>query len=207
MESRRWNSRRDLEDRVMTPAPSSRQRRRRFRTAALLAAVATVVLPVLPGTASAAPPRVVPQVDCFYAHDDGSVTLVLGYRSTYPTTQTIPRGRKNFATPATYNSSLPTTFEPGTHNGVAALRVSAGHLNRGNAWQLDGTELNYRSATSGTSLCTQAQLPAFANGAALTGGLVLAGIVGFLVVRRIRRATPRATSPGRTAGAPGGDHA
>ena len=172
----------------------------------MIAAVVAVFISAVPGSASAEAPQVVPLINCYYPHSDGSLTVVLGYRSTYSTTQTIQLGSRNRATPDSYSNSLPTTFEPGPNNGVATLRIAAAHLNSGNAWRLDGTVLDYEAAITTAGPCTQAQLPAFANGATITVLLLLAGLAGVLVVRRISRMALRAGSPDRTT-APGGDHA
>jgi hypothetical protein len=154
----------------------------------------------LPGTASANRYNVDPLVNCYYQQSDGSVTVVLGYSSTYPTTQTIPVGSRNYMTPSTYSSKLPTVFSPGTHNGVVTMRIAASDVNS-TSWTLDGSTLSYWNA-AGASICTQAQLPAFANGAVLAGVLLVAGLAGVLVVRRVRRKLlhPSASKPSAQGG-------
>ncbi|MET0764231.1 MAG: hypothetical protein ABWY29_05150 [Blastococcus sp.] len=180
----------------MTEEPSKRRRPRRLVAATLVAAVVAALTSLLPGTAAAVTPQVVPLVNCYYPHSDGDVTVVFGYRSTYTTTKTIARGSRNYTTPSRYGSQMPTTFKPGTNNGVATLRVEAGDLTASSAWYLDGTSLNYRSAAYTVGVCTQAQLPALANGAAIVIALLLAGAAGVLVVRRVRRAALHSAAPG-----------
>jgi hypothetical protein len=194
----------------MTEEPSTRHRRRprRLVAAALVAAVVAVLIAALPGTAAAAPPQVVPLVNCYYPHSDGSVTVVFGYTSTYSSTRTIPRGTRNYTTPASYGTKMPTTFKPGTNNGVATVRVAAGDLTPTTGWYLDGSSLNYLTAAYAVGVCTQAQLPALANGAAIVVALLLAGAAGVLVVRRVRRVALRSTVPGLVEPtAPGGERA
>jgi len=176
------------------------RRLRRLRALALVATMVVVLISALPGTASAARKDVDPLVNCYYQHTDGSVTVVLGYRSTYPTTQSIPVGSRNYMTPSKYSSALPTAFKPGTNNGVLTMRIAAADV-YSTSWTLDGTTVSYWNA-SGAAICTQAQLPAFANGAAIAGALLVAGLVGVLVVRRVRRnlLQPRTTNPSAQGG-------
>ena len=140
----------------------------------------TALISLLPGTAAAVTPQVV-LLNCYYPNGDGSVTVVLGYRSTYPSTTTIPRGSRNNSTPAAYGGQLPTTFKSGTNNGVATVRVAANNVNTSTSWYLDGTTLNYLAAAYASGTCPQAPLPAFANGAALVVVMLLAAVVGVLV--------------------------
>lgn len=182
----------------MTEELSKRARRRprRFVVAMLVAAVVAVPISLLPGTAAATPARVVPLLNCYYPNGDGSITVVLGYTSTYASTTTIPRGSRNYTTPAAYGSQLPTTFKRGTYNGVVTVRVAGNDVNTTTSWYLDGTTLNYLAAAYAAGTCAEAPLPAFANGAALVIALILAAVVGVLVVRRVRRAAVQSTVPG-----------
>jgi len=159
--------------------------RRRLCRFALVAVLMTLFVSAAPGTASAA--GVVPLVDCYVQNSNGTFTVILGYNSPYTSTTTIPRGTRNYATPSTYTSQLPTVFKRGEQHGVAKLTISANDMYYGNAsWYLDGNTLNYWSAGN-VAICTSAQLPAFANGAALVVLLLGAGAVGVVVVRRVRR--------------------
>ena len=169
-----------------------RARRRSATRFCLVAILVTLLVSALPGNASAAPPwarqAVVPLVDCYAQNSDGSCTVILGYRSSYSSTRTISHGVDNYATPSTYTSQLPTVFAPGEQHGAAKVTISASDMNTGNpSWYLDGTTLNYYTASRTVGLCSSAQLPALANGGALVVLLLVAGAVGVLVVRRVRQ--------------------
>lgn len=190
---------------VEEPSTAERRRPRRLRALSLVAAVVVVLITALPGTASATQYAITPLVNCYYQNADDSITVVIGYASTYPTTQTIPVGSRNHVTPSTYSAALPTVFKPGTNNGVATMRIAAADVYT-TSWTLDGSTVSYVSAY-GASTCTQAQLPAFANGAAIAAAVLVAGVAGALVVRRVRRVRnlPSAASSNRSA--PGGHRA
>ena len=179
------------------PRSRARTRRRELSRLSLVAVLLTLLVSAGPGSASAAPAwksRVVPLVDCYAQNADGSYTFILAYDSSYTTTQTIPRGSNNYATPSTYTSQLPTVFQPGEQHGAAKLVVSAADYASGTvSWYVDGSTLNTRTAGT-VPLCTAAQLPAFANGAALVVLLLVAGAIGVLMVRRVRRRLTAAVS-------------
>jgi hypothetical protein len=119
---------------------------------------------------------------------DGSRTVVLGYTSTYPNQVSIPlTNKKNYTNPESYGSALPTRFQAGTHHGVLALTISKTELSASSYWYLDGTKLYFTARTDASGTCNSVQLPAFANGAALTVGLGLAGVVGAVIVWWTRR--------------------
>jgi hypothetical protein len=81
-------------------------------------------------------------------------------------------------------------------------------VNTSTSWYLDGTTLNYMAAAYAAGTCSQAPLPAFANGAALVVAMILAAVVGVLVVRRVRRVSLQSTVPGLPQPtAPGADRA
>jgi hypothetical protein len=192
------------------PQRRARIRRRPLTWSALLAVMTAVAVSALPGTASATTvtPKVTPVLDCYSQNSDGSTTVILGYSSTYTTTQTIPHGARNSTTPASYGSLMPTTFQPGTHHGVVNVRVAAADLSTSSSWNLDGKTLNYLSAAYASGICSPSQLPAFANGAAVVVGLVFAGAIGVLVVRRVRRSALRSDAPAHAGPvAAGTDHA
>ncbi|MGY1802974.1 hypothetical protein ACI78T_06815 [Blastococcus sp. SYSU D00922] len=175
-----------------TPRATARPRRRLTRFA-LVAVLMTLFVSAVPGTASAA--GIVPLAECYAQNSNGTFTVVLGYNSPYSSTRTIARGWNNYATPSTYTSQLPTTFKPGLQRGAAKLTVTQTDLYSGNvSWYLDGNTLNTWNAGS-IPVCTSAQLPAYANGAALVVLLLAAGAVGVLVVRRVRRVTAERAGP------------
>jgi hypothetical protein len=170
----------------MTPKLS--RRRRPLVWSAFVAVLAAVFISAVPGTASAATQKVTPLLDCYQQNSDGSVTVVLGYSSTYTTTKTFTAGSSsNYSSPSSYNSSMPTSFAPGAHHLVLTLRLPPSVVYGNPSWTLDGTTLNYLSMAQLAGTCTPSQLPAMANGAALAVGLVVLAGVGVLVVRLVRR--------------------
>lgn len=167
-----------------------RTRSRRLSRASLVAVLLTLFVSSLGGTASAASPRVIPLVDCYLQNSNGTFTILLGYQNQDTSTRTIPIGSNNYVTPWSYNSSgqVPTVFQPGEQHGAGKLTVSQSDVYSGTlSWYLDGTTLNYWSLAQTLGPCTSAQLPAYANGAALVVLLLLAGTAGVLLVRRAGR--------------------
>jgi hypothetical protein len=172
---------------------------RRLARFSLVAFLMTVFLAALPGTASAA--SVVPLLDCYKANSDGSITVVLGYRSSYTATKTIARGSNNYATPSTYTNKLPTSFKRGEQHGAAILTISQRDLMTPNvSWYLDGNTLNYLNAAQTAGECSAAQLPALASGGPLVVVLLLGGAAGALIVRSGRRAAASTRAPGAPIG-------
>jgi hypothetical protein len=169
-------------------SPGARGLRRLLVGSVLVTGLVVAGLAGLASSASAAAPTVTPLLDCAFANGDGSLTVVLGYTSTYPNQVSIPlTNKKNYTNPASYGSGLPTRFHAGTHHGVAALTIAKADRSASSYWYLDGTTLHFPSAPAASGKCDSVQLPGFANGAALTVGLVLTGAVGALVVWRVRR--------------------
>ena len=164
---------------------SGRTRPRLLVWFVLLAVWTVVGVVAAPGTAMAAAPTVTPLFDCYVVNGDTSMTVVLGYTSTYPNQVSIPlTNKKNYAQPGGYSSQLPTRFQAGTHHGVATLHVAAADLGS-LSWHLDGTTLNFTGTPGGVSKCSPTQLPALADGAVLTLVFVLAGASGVFVLRRM----------------------
>jgi hypothetical protein len=169
-------------------SPGARELRRLLVRFVLLTGVVLAGTAGLSGSASAAAPTVTPLLDCAFANGDGSLTVVLGYTSSYPNQVSIPlTNKKNYTNPASYGSALPTRFQAGTHHGVAALTIPKADRSASPSWYLDGTTLFFPSSPAASGKCDAVQLPGFANGAALTVGFVLTGVVGALVVWRVRR--------------------
>lgn len=164
----------------------------------LLTAVAVVSVSALStGVAVAAPPgsnTVTPLLDCTTQNSDGSYTAVLGYSNTTGATATIPFGPLNVITPTTYDGVQPTTFLGGTQHGVFALNVSAYDAANSNVtWQLDGHTLSWTNKDTLSSSCpTPTQLPAEGNDTGAAVALVVAGMIGVIVLVRIRRRALRA---------------
>jgi hypothetical protein len=172
----------------------------------LIAALSALAVWAVPGTAAAAKPTVTPLFDCYARNSDGSMTVILGYRSTYPNQASIPHGNQNSTNPSSYQTQMPTTFEAGTHHGVVSVRVTQADLAANPYWYLDGTTLYYQAAASASGICSRSQLPALANGAAVVVCLLVAGAVGALVVRRVRRTAMSTSAEERTREIAGGIH-
>jgi hypothetical protein len=126
-------------------------------------------------------------LDCYVKNSDGSVTVVLGYTSTYPNQISIPlTNKKNYVAPGSFSSQLPTKFEEGTHHGAFTVTVTPEDL-AALSWYLDGTTLDFAAATQSAGQCNATQLPAVANGAAVVLGVALAGVAGLVLAQRTRR--------------------
>jgi hypothetical protein len=165
---------------------SGRRRARGWgRSAVLGAAVAAVALLAFPGTAAAA--GVTPLVDCMIKNADGSYTVVMGYENTGGSAVNLkPGSPSNRLRPGHVDDVLPSRFEPGLHRGTAT-----GTIDRGSSieWQLDGQVLRL-TASAPPSFCPPStEMPAEGNGTGIVVALGAAGVVGAVVVRRVRRRT------------------
>ncbi|SDN50738.1 hypothetical protein SAMN05660199_00156 [Klenkia soli] len=163
---------------------------------ALVAVLSVVAMALAPGLASAATApapapaagTVKPVVNCYTDNKDGTYTAVLGYTNSGSTTREIAVGPANKTDPTAWQSKVPTSFKPGTNNGVASVVLTQAQANGQSpaSWTLDGTTLNV-SNVGNVPVCTASQMPMLANGAALLGGLVAAALVGVVVIRRLQR--------------------
>jgi hypothetical protein len=160
---------------------------RRSAWPAVLAVLVAVLVSATPGIASATTGTVTPLLDCYARNSDSSYTVILGYTNPNPGTTNIPIGTNNSTFPTSYQSQMPTKFASGTHHAVLTVRVSQYDVYNNARWYLDGHTLNYLSAANASGICTAEQLPALGNGALMAGVLLVAGLVGFLMIRRIRR--------------------
>jgi hypothetical protein len=176
-----------------TAAAPVRPQRRRRRLAVLVAVSFAVWLSALPGVAAAAPPMsVTPFVDCYRANPDGSLTIVLGYTSTWKKATTIGWGSRNSLHPSRFHRSQPKQFLTGTQHGAFSLQLSASDLAAGARWELDRTTLEFSSAVSATECSPSTPLPALGNGAGIAAVLVAAGAFGVFSVRRLTGRTAAA---------------
>jgi hypothetical protein len=175
--------------RASTPARAHRsgRLRRRLTWPALVGAFAAVIVSASPGMASAVTPTVTPLLDCYAQNSDGSWTAVLGYTSTYATTRSFPIGTTNTFNPTALNGPQPTSYLTGTRHAAFTVRVTPAQVSAGVTWTLDGHVLNYAAAAYASGICTPQQLPALGNGALMAGVLLAAGVVGYVMIRRIRR--------------------
>jgi hypothetical protein len=173
-------------------AHPSRWARVAARVAVAVALVALSLF-IAPGPASAAG-TVTPLLDCVVQNSNGSYTAVLGYSNTTGRTTSIPFGTYNVITPSKYDRVQPTTFHSGTYHGVFKVTVSAYDIWSSPEWRLNGDTIDYADVTA-NSCPPPTSLPAVGNGTGLAIGVVIAGVVGVLFLRRtLRRA--QLSSPG-----------
>jgi hypothetical protein len=161
--------------------------RRRLVWPALMAAFAAVLVSATPGIASASTGTVTPLLDCYAQNSDGSYTVILGYTNTNPGTTNIPIGTNNYTYPTSYQSQMPTRFTSGTHHAVVTVRVSQADVYNNARWYLDGHTLNYLQAAYASGICTPQQLPALGNGTGLVVALLIGGVAGVVIIRRLVR--------------------
>jgi hypothetical protein len=186
-----------------TGAVGRREQLRRVLRGVLPVVVALAALSLTPAEASAyTTGSVTPLLDCVTQNSDGTFTAVVGYTSTYTQTKSIPLGSNNSITPSKYNGKQPTSFKSGTHHGAFALTVSSYDAYYSDpTWYVDG---QYLSAGWGTSLSSSCplptQLPAQGNDTGAGIALLVAGVIGVLVVVRLRRRALAAISSPRTSG-------
>ncbi|MGY1793136.1 hypothetical protein ACI796_04000 [Geodermatophilus sp. SYSU D00525] len=169
--------------------PTAERRGRTRLARGLAATAAAAVVALTPGVAAAAPdrsdpPDVVPLVDCVVRHADGTWTAVFGYDNRTGETVEIPVGPANQVTPAPLGEPQPTTFAPGVRHAVFTVTVGNGG---GPMWHLGSTNLAARKADPACPPATQ--MPAEGNGAGLAIGVAVAGGVGAVLLRRLRRRT------------------
>jgi hypothetical protein len=168
---------------------TARRLRARASRGALVAVIALIGLVAAPGMASAAATYTVkPVLNCYKENADDSWTVVVGYVNSSRKTVDIPRGAHNQAYPSKFASLPPTSFTPGTVNGVFTAVVSLSDLYSGARWVLDGYTLDYRAAASSSRVCpSSTELPAQGNGLGPTIGLAVAGVVGAVLLHRATR--------------------
>jgi hypothetical protein len=150
-----------------------------------------VALIAAPGTASAASGdgSVTPLVDCLGQNKDGTYTAVLGYTNSARTAETIPVGTWNKISHSKYDGPQPTTLQAGTKHGAYTVTMTKSEYSGGPSWFLDGKFAFFGSAwATGVPACpTSTQLPEDGNGTGPAIALVVAGVIGAVVVHRVRR--------------------
>jgi hypothetical protein len=181
------------------PARPRRDARRRSIGAALVAVAAAVLVSASPGVAAAtgtstAQGTVTPLLDCLYKNSNGTYTAVLGYDNATSTTRTIAVGSWNQFAPSRFDGAQPTVFRPGVQHGAYAVTLTSSEYMGGPYWYLDGTFVFFGwSWVKAGAACSPRQLPASGNGTGIAVVLVVAGVSGALLLRRVAR---------RSAGAP-----
>jgi hypothetical protein len=153
--------------------------RRVLAVAALLAL--TVIM--TPGTASAGPYDVTPVLNCVVRNSNGSFTAVLGYHNTTSQTQRVPVGSMNKMSPSPAGVTLPTTFSPGRHNGVFSITLPRYNVV---VWQVGWNFLTI-TENAAAACPPSTQMPGEGNGLGPVVGLGVAGVLGAIVIRRVRR--------------------
>jgi hypothetical protein len=178
------------------PARPHRNGRRRAIWAALVAVAATVLVSATPGVASATTTgSVTPILDCYTQNSDGSWSVILGYTSTYPGKKNIAVGSNNFTNPSSYSTQMPTQFSSGTVHAAVRVKVSYYDMTYNTYWYLDGHTLNYMAAAAASGICSPStQLPGNGNGTGIAVALVVAGVLGALLLRRLARPRPAAAT-------------
>ncbi len=120
-------------------------------------------------------------VSCTRLNKDGSTSALMGYYNSSNNKVTIPKGQYNIITPAKYDGPEPTTFQSGLNQGAFSLTVAKNEIA---TWTVSGFPAivpNSYSSTCPASIV----LPQEGNGLGLVVGLILAGIIGALGIRRI----------------------
>ena len=169
-----------------TPA-HPRTPRRRLAGVCAAAVLSLVALLAAPGVATGAT-TLIPVLNCIQAGSGSSYTAVLGYTNPTRTTYVL-YGSPNRISPSSYDGDQPHRFDPGTHNAVFSLPISSGTV----TWTLQGTTLTI-SKNAAKACPGDTQMPADGNGTGIVVALAVAGALGVLVVRRLRRRATAATS-------------
>ena len=154
--------------------------------APLLVAGLVAAFTLLLGAAPAQAGAVTPLADCYTDNGNGTYTAVLGYSNTSGRAQKFAVGTSNNLSPSKFNGMQPTSFKAGTYHGVFSVTFTvADAYNAG--WTLDGTSLTINNAGSVGTCPPGTQMPADGNGTGAVVALLAAGVVGVLLVRRVRR--------------------
>ena len=160
----------------------SRVGRRAWISRLLLTLFLTGASVAAPGIASAEPLTLTGSVDCVIPGSGGAFTAILGYQNTLGHSVWLPDGWLNLLTPFNYSGRQPTTFDPGVHHGVFSVRITDGAA----TWWLVGTPVAI-TETSAPHCPPPTQMPGDGNGSGVAIGLVIAGVLGVLIVRRLQR--------------------
>ncbi len=161
-----------------------RYARARFSRAALVAVVAVVGLFALPGTASAAD-EVIPVLNCTKPAAGGGFTAVVGYGNPTGQDGTIPYGKQNRIVAGQYDGVQPTVFQAGRHDGAFTVTITTSSA----TWTLGRTLLLVKPSEA-PACPPSTELPEEGNGTGPVIALLAAGLVGVVVVQRVRRRAP-----------------
>ncbi len=96
-----------------------------------------------------------PILECVIDNGDGTYTVHFGYLNQNDNAVDIPVGANNTFNQSSYNTALPTTFEPGRTgywpNSGFSVVVDAGDLQNNLVWTLEGPDGSRRAATASTN--------------------------------------------------------
>jgi hypothetical protein len=131
---------------------------------------------------------ITPLINCYWANADGTTTFSIGYRSTNAGVATVDISSDNRFHPSQNDDrGQPTSFDPGTHNNVFAVTVTAHELDDDIQWELLDNKVDVATSTK----CAKKPVPEFGNAAVLFfgGGLLVVAmlVIGF-GLGRTRRA-------------------
>ena len=150
---------------------------------AAVSAVTGLTLMLTPTTAVAAGPADVdPVLNCVTQHANGSWTAVLGYHNRSGSRMAIGSSA-NQLIPGKYKDALPTTFDTGLRNGAFSITFPK---SSGATWRLGDDSLSITSDAA-AACPPSTQMPGEGNGLGPVVGLGIAGVLGALVIRRVRR--------------------
>ena len=173
----------------------------RVLPAVLAAALLLLVSPAPAGAATGVGTvpsgTVTPSTECVQKNSNGTYTALLGYSSSAATAVTIAKGQLNQLAPTRLDGAQPTTFQPGAHRGAFSVTLTSSEYTNGAYWYVDGGFAYFDLARTrqGPFCPAGTALPATGNGTGVAAALVLAGAIGVLLVRRVRRRGEAATMP------------
>lgn len=125
--------------------------------------------------------NVVGFVSCTTLNKDLSTTALYGYFNSLPAKTVIAKGVNNNITPVSFEGPEPTTFQSGLQPGIFPLTIPKG----GSAtWTVNGFPATAPNTWS-PKCPPPVQLPQEGNGLGLVIGLLVAGIGGTFLIRRI----------------------
>ena len=134
----------------------------------------------VPATAFADQPTVSVKVNCVVVNSNGTFSALFDYTNTSSTQVLIKGGPDNSVT-APFNGTQPTSFSPGTvTDAFTATNAAAGSSV---TWTLHGN--NVATANAHSTPCNTTSMPQEGNGLGLVFALILAGLAGTFVVRRV----------------------
>jgi len=133
------------------------------------------------GIAEAAPSSITPVLECVVVSPSGEYIAVMGYENLSSTSITVRHGSSNKLVPSKYDGNQPMTFLPGRHHGVFSVTVT----NATPRWKLLGKSLVV--SRNATPCPPSTEMPEQGNGTGIVVGLLMGGVIGGLMIRRLQR--------------------